>query len=624
MDKNKLDIFLEVFKDAAFPFLTADLGRYFDVRDDIDPNNISSYLLIPIPTDLPVEKKNAFISAVRGVIRTIDVPDSVVDVFLKSEFISSIEQKQQTEFEHIIRKEGMFFLTEKNNNLVWEEETVWPALYSTFVNHLLNLTSFHTVLISKRVDEMESGLKKSGLSSNNLNILSEYPRNLPTGIQYAFASLGAWIGGAINLQYFGYYASIRQIHFAELNRRYLGMVNYSEDESSNLSDSGIIGLPATLVLPLFEGQQNGSIFGSISIDEPNMANLPKKSFFETQDIENELALPGFILDKYYRATFRARKPSSYALYGSKTLLRDHYKDFYDQIEFDELLRCKHYSAPIIDVEGIEQIESLIKNIPIHSDSGLFYRGQRKLYMIERHDDVRSMLFADSCSSEPSLITSAARDSSYHYDAMHFSLRYFIEQKILKKGDLILAEKWREMAADPTCKLDMAIMALAQHYGIPTHGLDITNSLDVALWFATNIFEMDKDSGISHYKKMEKSDWPAEKSEWPVIIVCQTVTHSISGSIHDCQELEEFGFKAKRPIVQHASFFQGGHSDHQNRLAESVICVFRIPPREHLTKCSYSSLFPSPDEDSAYKLMLDFSSSPEFGKEWGKYVNRFHG
>jgi hypothetical protein len=71
------------------------------------------------------------------------------------------------------------------------------------------------------------------------------------------------------------------------------------------------------------------------------------------------------------------------------------------------------------------------------------------------------------------------------------------------------------------------------------------------------------------------------------------------------------------------FFQGGHSDHQNRLAEAVVCIFRLAPGLYPTHSTFESLFPSPEDDPAYSIMLRFAGSPLFGPEWGRFVNRFH-
>jgi hypothetical protein len=109
----------------------------------------------------------------------------------------------------------------------------------------------------------------------------------------------------------------------------------------------------------------------------------------------------------------------------------------------------------------------------------------------------------------------------------------------------------------------------------------------------------------------------------VVIACQNVTHSIQQSLHDCELLGEFGFEARRPAAQKARFFQGGHSDHQNRLAEAVVAVFRLAPGDYTTHLTFESLFPPPAEDPAYRIMLKFADSKIYGAKHGRYVNRFH-
>jgi len=521
---------------------------------------------------------------------------------------------------------GKFTVYENKDMLVWEEESLWPFAYSTILTQLKNIFYIHSALIENQVNQAEKRLNEIGFSSQNVDKLSEYPRQLPTHIHYAFASLGEWAGGAMNVQYFAYYATIRQIHHPSLNIKYASRIGFSGQEANELTVSGIIALPASLVAPLLEAQGCPTVFGSLSIDETNIANQPHKLFFDTKNQSDEKFLPGFIVDKYYRTPFFARKPASYAFYGKKNVMRDHYKDFYKRVIPASFVRCKHYCAPVVEVSSMEDVRKYIEMIPKRHGEGIFFRGQRRLHLIQRESTVQKLLFGDSCCIEPSLITSAARDVEYDYDKVHFILKHYLEQQIINKeeeGHLNLHNKWREKSKSPDCKLDSAILALAQHYGLPSHGLDITTSDDVALWFATNIYSSEKNSGISSYRAMTPGDWPEAPEEWPVIVVCQAVTNSIQSSLHDCEELEEFGFKAQRPQAQHARFFRGGHSDHQNRLAETVVCIFRLSPNTYNTECDFNSLFPSPDNDPAYQTMLGFSNLPQYKPTVGKLINRFH-
>jgi hypothetical protein len=164
------------------------------------------------------------------------------------------------------------------------------------------------------------------------------------------------------------------------------------------------------------------------------------------------------------------------------------------------------------------------------------------------------------------------------------------------------------------------MALGQHYGLPTHGLDVTSSTDVAIWFATNVWQ--NVGGWATYRKKTETEWDEALIRWPVVFACQQVTHSVGMSLQKCRELREFGLTALRPERQKASFFYGGHSDHQNRLAETVVCAFRLKPGKWQTSAKYEELFPRPEEDRAYAAMLKFAETTAYHPFGANEVARY--
>ena len=610
----------EVFRDVRFPFFSVDLDELATGLQS--PEQVAAGTRVGIAICRDEDRRDAFIASIHALLRQADVPPQLAQLFSRSATLQGRGSSKQ--LLEMTSKVGHFKIAEVGDQLIWEEDSLWPYAYSTFVSQFMHIVALHRHAIVERFQLLGGDLEKKGFSRGNIQVLSEYPRMLPTHIHYAAAALGAWIGGSINMQFFGYYATIRQIYHSPLNISYAERIGYDTETAKKLDASGLILVPATLAVPLLEAQGASHIFGSLPIDEPNIANMPDMACVAALKPENAHPLPGFIVDKYYRAPFRARCLADYAFYGARDVLRDHYESFYSSLMPVPLLRCKHYCIPIVEVSSLEEIRQHIERIPDHNMGGLFFRGQQRLYRLQRDPAVQRFLFGDSCSDEPSLTTAASRDLGYDYDTLHFALKYFISDQIGAHPAPSLSgfEEWRKKCTDPTCELDSAIMALAQHYGFPSHGLDITWSDDVALWFAVNRFSKG-DDGKASYSKILAAQWPQDPNEWPVVIVCQTVTHSISGSIHDCGQLAEFGFKAERPMAQNARFFQGGHSDHQNRLAEAVVCVFRLRPGEYSTAVTFEGLFPPPANDPAYRLMLDFSDAADFQPVWGRYINRFH-
>jgi hypothetical protein len=316
-----------------------------------------------------------------------------------------------------------------------------------------------------------------------------------------------------------------------------------------------------------------------------------------------------------------------AVYGASNVLRDHYGEFYETLGERELLRCKIYCAPVIEVESMLDMATHLASIPARGDGKIVLRGQPSLYKLDRPSLVKRFLFGESCSEEPSLPTAAVR-KKFDYDSLHFALQYFTQEQVLgrnattKKRRDDFYRRWRKKVVSPDCSMDYALMALAQHYGIPTDGLDVTTSLDVAVWFATNRFTASS-SGVCNYSTMKQADWATDREKWPVVFVCQVVNNSLSMSLQDCKELDGFGLRALRPQRQRALFFHGGQGDHQNRLAEAVVCMFRLRPGNYATRSKFDYLFPSPKEDPAYKHLLKFASVDQFAALGATHVTNFH-
>jgi FRG domain len=601
--QSREETFGDVFYELGIPLLAADMrcvreaidGR---ARDGVE-DAVQSHLIFPLGP--PTDRRFALSASLQAIFDSVRIPIEGVQ-FLSTSVALRDNPAQQVFIESCDPATTKFLAFEQEDGVFWQETSLWPMAYGPQLEQLTALMELHRRLIEQRREQLSL-----------VTIISEYPRMLPTRLHYAFASLGAWLGGATNVQYFGLAASAPQAADSDVNLAYAQVCGYSSDDARELDASGILAVPAEVRDALMQAQGTDEVFGSIPPDEVNIANLPAPP-----EPSWRSDLTGLIVDKNYRASFNSRPLIGAALYGAHDVPRDHYEDFYAELEPTFLLRCKHYCAPVVEVSSLDEIRTTVGGIPDLSVSGMVFRGQSKLFCLPRSDRVRRLLFGDSCATEPSLSSSASRAGD-DYDELHFALRYYLTELVLSQGDAELVARWRADIASPLCELDYALMALAQHYGLPTHGLDVTTDLGVAAWFATNRLSI-TDDGAAAYSTLTSVDWPASPADWPMLFVHQAVTHSTEPSLQDCQELEAFGFVAQRPSRQCARFFLGGHSDHQNRLAETLVCAFRLRPGDYETELTFDELFPSPDEDVAYRLLLDFAEwwSPASGR-----VLRFH-
>jgi FRG domain len=616
------EIFRQVFADLHFPFFSADAVAMASFL--ADPRAAEGcHLIMNFPSVRP-DRRAAVLNSVRGLLSRIDPKERSIALLCGSPAVRNTAAAQ-------VGIEALFSAGDRPYSIQsvgasairWDEISPWPATYRHFLGHFQLLVEGYALLLRQRQEELNAGLAVEGYADANLSIVDQSSRVMPTRFHYAAASLGAWAGGAKNVQFFGQYATSPQIRDPKINEVYAVRVGFGADDAQNLSESGIVVVPISLAMTLQQAQGDTLHFGGLPIDEFNAINLPDRAILGTGPRGPHI-LPGLIVDTNYRAPFWARRCGDQALLGANDVLRDHYTDFYKNTKHAGLIRCKHYCAPIIEVGSEAELRSLAGMIPRRSEDGVFFRGQGTLYTLMRNPKVQRLLFGANARPEPSLVTSAAR-KRFDYDSLHFALRFFLEAELFGgRGASATAAQdynaWLEVSSRLTCDVDYAVMALAQHYGLASHGLDVTTDIDVALWFATN--EWSPGSPAS-YRTMIVEDWSADPTKWPVIFACQQITHSTGMSLQGCRELEAFGLSALRPQRQKAGFFLGGQSDHQNRLAEAVVCAFRLKPGSWPTKSTFDDLFPPPGEDAAYAAMLRFADHCHFASLGATEVARYH-
>ena len=592
-----VEILARAYSEIGFPFYAIDLGDLATFLDHPRAHEGSHYW-INIEGVLP-ERMPGVAVALGRIMQQVTVPPEYPQHFADSHLIKQKPGLAEKLLNLTSNPDPTYRMSVLPERLAWEEISPWPVAYSTFFGQLGELIRVYALLIRKRCQEL------AGVS-----ILDHTSRVLPTRFHYAAGSLGAWGGGTLNLQFLSFLAVSPSLGDPAINESVAVSLGYELSTAKILTESGLIAISHEMAETIFEAQGDSSLFGGTFVDEFNSANPPNGAeLFKAKRKDRD----GYLLDKHYRSSFRAHDLGSQALYGARDVLRDHYAAFYKNLVFADLLRCKHYCVPMIDVSNPAELSAITNEIPIHSKEGIFFRGQTSLYPLSRHAKVKSMLFGDSTSLEPSLGTSAAR-SNFDYDQLHFALRYFIQDYVIRGASILEPfdegrKRWQELSLSPLCELDYAIMALAQHYGLPSHGLDVTTSTDIAIWFATNVWS--KAGNWATYRRKTEAEWGDDPVRWPVVFACQQVTHSLGMSLQKCRELSGFGLSAVRPDRQEASFFHGGHSDHQNRLAETVVCVFRLKPGSWRTHASYEQLFPPLEEDPAYAAMLQFASTAAY-------------
>ncbi|HEX4953902.1 MAG TPA: FRG domain-containing protein [Thermoanaerobaculia bacterium] len=478
--------------------------------------------------------------------------------------------------------------------LRWEAEHAWPPAFSVPLAEL----GLIFALSYESARSQAAALRRAGYEAPIQVPL--YAQSLPTRLLARWWDLGAQASGQ-QVAPASFTAQLLEAALLdpEENLGRLLAMGYAPEEAQQLHDGGMIGVPWSMV-----GSWTQNL-GGLPVDEVNVANLPAKP--GRPDLEEIRA--GYLFDSQYATPFIARKPGDHALHGKEpAVLRDHFEELNQAISPLGHLRLKHYAAPIVAAHSWQELRDLVGLLRGSRGTGeVYFRGQGRGWPLPRTPLVQRLLHGRTGLEEPSLPGAATRHG-VHYESVH-SLLSLVVQDLLFSAVLERGEdpeethrRWREMRMTPGWELDVAVMAFAQHYGIPSDGLDLTTSLEVAVWFAVNRWQ-DLGEGRARYQPRTPDDWPSDARAWPVVYFIAPVTNSIKPSVRSIAKLAELGLELVRPQRQEALFFMGAHSHHRNRLAEAVAAAVVLAPGEWETGLTQHQLFPPPDQDPAYAGLL---------------------
>jgi hypothetical protein len=134
---------------------------------------------------------------------------------------------------------------------------------------------------------------------------------------------------------------------------------------------------------------------------------------------------------------------------------------------------------------------------------------------------------------------------------------------------------------------LSALALAQHYGLPTSGLDVTDRLDVALFFALMAYRKSPDGCRATYTPTDFS------AGMPVIyLLFPTEQQQFDYESHRGEN-----FPHGRPDAQSARFMHTAWGYAINRCAERIFLALYLDPKgDYGSFPSAANLFPADEAD----------------------------
>ena len=157
------------------------------------------------------------------------------------------------------------------------------------------------------------------------------------------------------------------------------------------------------------------------------------------------------------------------------------------------------------------------------------------------------------------------------------------------------------------------LGFAQHYGLPSVGLDLTKDIKVAAWFATNKLIIDND-GLAETRQLE------DFSESTIFIFrCPKDT------VFSHKSIKPKFIENTRPDRQDAWFCHSGWGLSKNQLASYLVCAIRLNDRAlTVSNSDYTNyLFPDRSEDLVLNYFMDIKTNSKTTGEVKRALNKIY-
>jgi hypothetical protein len=326
-----------------------------------------------------------------------------------------------------------------------------------------------------------------------------------------------------------------------------------------------------------------------------------------------------IIDKKYGRMFTPDCLLQHAVYGYTARMK-YYVDFPGLLLVDEL-RVPYRRIPIFAVDRLDVISDAVKRLTSeNSGHTILLRGQGKTYLLERAQRESDLLYGQPV-NEPSFLPSSLRldfaeftlQSIWHNQAaMLLNDIAFDLKSTLSPSDM--DEFWKEIEwLQRSPQFDGFALGIAQHYGLPSVGLDVTDDVRVAAWFALYDVSMDA-------SRMARSTLVSPDAR-PTVFVFRCPTDAV----FDYRDVRPKHFPTGRPDRQSAWFAHVGWGSAANQMASYLMCGFRLSPdvAAQLPSDFCAHLFPKRDDDPILQFFLAMKNQAKYEGEAKRALQRIY-
>ena len=217
----------------------------------------------------------------------------------------------------------------------------------------------------------------------------------------------------------------------------------------------------------------------------------------------------------------------------------------------DFLRVPYYLVPQAHASNASELFTMLIEGLCHR---CVFRGQTSSYYLNRSEELMNKLYGDKSAKEPSISSYALREKNpfeHHYALWSTIIRRYIISVL--GNDAI-----RFLETIDATNYYMLCLAVAQHYGLPTYGLDISYSISTALFFSFFIYTPSEDRFRNKYIRKESGN--------SIIYLYRPKPPEIFNYDRFNDNTQLF----MRPIAQKASFAHSSWGMATNAIAERMI------------------------------------------------------
>lgn len=311
------------------------------------------------------------------------------------------------------------------------------------------------------------------------------------------------------------------------------------------------------------------------------------------------------LDDYYGRMFDEKSRIIGSKYGRSSKMRHYLKR--PSMEIVDELRVPYRRIPVFLAKDKQTLTMAIEEMRLtNSDHRVLLRGQTKTYLVQRSKEESTHFYGEETVKEPSFLPSHLRNK---FDP------YFLKCMWQSQAAILLNDIGYDLGPSAYIRLTdfrsspmfvLFSLGIAQHYGMPSVGLDLTDSVDVACWFATHRITTSS-SGLAQPALI---DLHADVAPTVFVFRCP------EDAVFRYASIKQPDLPTGRPDRQSAWFGHVGWGLSLNQLASYLMCGFRLTQEiiDDLDPALDRSLFPYGPDDYILNHFLKMRAMEKYEGE----------